>query len=167
MVSVGAATARVENCGPVQLSSTAAETSAIRDRAEVIAVGDGTCGLPAAIAALPDRGLRRIHREGGPTLLDRLTEADLVDELCVTLAPRLTAEGAPIADGSVVRAGPLDTPRRFRPKHAVAHDDPFLRYVRGSPVPEPPQSRGFGPESRLPTSASMVEPAISGELRVG
>ncbi|SDU47739.1 pyrimidine reductase family protein [Gordonia westfalica] len=116
---------------PIVITSARADTSAVGDRAEVIAVGDETIDLPAAIDELRARGLHRINCEGGPSLLDKLTEADLVDEFCVTMAPQVTAEGNPVTDPAAAVLSPLDTPRRFRLKHAVPHgDDVFLRYVR-------------------------------------
>ncbi len=117
---------------PIVITSAQADTSAVRDRAEIIAVGDDGIDLPAAIGELRARGLRRINCEGGPSLLDKLSEADLVDEFCVTMAPQVTAEGNPVTDPAAAVLSPLDAPRRFRLKHAVPHggDDVFLRYVR-------------------------------------
>ncbi|GAB99258.1 hypothetical protein GONAM_08_00490 [Gordonia namibiensis NBRC 108229] len=116
---------------PIVITSALADTSPVNDRAEVIAVGDETIDLPAAIDELRARGLRRIHCEGGPSLLDKLIEADLVDEFCVTMAPQVTGEGSPVTDPAAAVLSPLDAPRRFRLAHAVPHhDDVFLRYVR-------------------------------------
>ncbi|AZZ81422.1 hypothetical protein C5O27_10380 [Gordonia alkanivorans] len=116
---------------PIVITSAQADTSAVRGRAEIIALGDDSIDLTAAIAELRARGLRRINCEGGPSLLDKLSEADLVDEFCVTMAPQVTAEGNPVTDPAAAVRSPLDTPRRFRLKHAVPHgDDVFLRYVR-------------------------------------
>lgn len=53
----------------------------------VVVTGDGAVDLPAALAALADRGLRRVLSEGGPSLLGDLVAASLVDELCVTTSP--------------------------------------------------------------------------------
>ncbi|WP_028048533.1 dihydrofolate reductase family protein [Cellulomonas sp. URHD0024] len=43
----------------------------------------------AAVRALAARGLRHVLAEGGPSLLARLIEADVVDEVCLTWSPQL------------------------------------------------------------------------------
>ncbi|MCR5976866.1 pyrimidine reductase family protein [Gordonia jinghuaiqii] len=116
---------------PILITSASADTSAVRDKAEMIAVGEDGIDLPAAIEELRKRGLRRINCEGGPSLLNTLTEADLIDELCLTMAPQLTAEGDPATESAAAVLSPLEAPRRFRLKHALVHDDDlFLRYMR-------------------------------------
>lgn len=55
----------------------------------VIVAGDTDVDLTAAMNALVSKGFRRIHSEGGPRLLGRLLGEGIVDELCLTLAPRL------------------------------------------------------------------------------
>lgn len=112
---------------PIVICSADAVTDEVRSHAEVIAAGEAEVDLPRAIDDLRDRGWGRILCEGGPILLDGLTAADLVDELCVTLTPQLTAEAVPAA----TVMSPLDQPRRFRLDHAIPHgDELFLRYIR-------------------------------------
>ncbi len=61
--------------------------AAYRTRAEVL-VQAGGVDLPALLAYLFEaRGVRRLLCEGGPSLLWTLFDADLVDELRVTLVP--------------------------------------------------------------------------------
>lgn len=55
----------------------------------VIQAGADSVDLAAGVAALHERGLRRITCEGGPHLLADLAAAGLVDELCATVVPRL------------------------------------------------------------------------------
>lgn len=58
--------------------------------AEVIACsGDdpGTVDEAVLVSQLAARGLRRILTEGGPTLLGTFVERDVLDELCLTIAP--------------------------------------------------------------------------------
>ena len=43
----------------------------------------------AVLALLGDRGLPRVLTEGGPTLFSSFVERDLLDELCLTIAPTL------------------------------------------------------------------------------
>ncbi|MEO6532258.1 MAG: pyrimidine reductase family protein [Pseudolysinimonas sp.] len=79
--------------------TTASAAHAARARfdgvADLIAVGDDAVDLGAAIEALRARGLSRLLCEGGPSLFGALLSADLVDELCITVAPQLTAGDAP------------------------------------------------------------------------
>ncbi|MFV2196875.1 pyrimidine reductase family protein [Nocardiopsis sp. LOL_012] len=57
----------------------------------VIVAGDTGVDLPAAVAELRARGLPRVLCEGGPRLLRDAAAADVLDELCLTVVPRLTA----------------------------------------------------------------------------
>jgi riboflavin biosynthesis pyrimidine reductase len=102
--------------------------AALRDRAELIVAGENHVDLAAAVDALAARGLRRMLCEGGPTLLARVVEAGLLDELCLTISPTLVAGGGPR-----VLSGPeLDPMRQLRLTHLV-EDDGFLfaRYLVG------------------------------------
>ncbi|MFE5338897.1 dihydrofolate reductase family protein [Isoptericola sp. NPDC056578] len=62
--------------------------------------------LRAGLAALADRGLRRVLCEGGPTLLAAMLADDLVDELCVTTSPCLVGPGP----SRIVAASPAGSP---------------------------------------------------------
>lgn len=115
---------------PIVITSARADTAAIGDQVDLIVAGDDEVDLPAALDQLRGRGLHKVLCEGGPTLIDRLTEDDLVDELCVTLTPQLTAEALPVARPSNAVTA-LSSPRRFALRHARAHNDElFLRYTR-------------------------------------
>lgn len=63
--------------------------------ADVVVAGKGSVDLPAAVAALAERGWTRLLSEGGPRLLGQLAAADLLDELCLSVAPLITAGDAP------------------------------------------------------------------------
>lgn len=70
--------------------------------AEVIVAGEEAVALDLAVAALAERGFRRIDCEGGPRLFASLAEAGLVDEFRLTLAPFLvagTADRAAVGGG--------------------------------------------------------------------
>ena len=54
---------------------------------EVVQAGHGDVDLPAAVAGLAARNYRRLLCEGGPRLHRNLLDADLVDELSLTVAP--------------------------------------------------------------------------------
>ena len=56
---------------------------------DIVACGPGSVDLTRAVAELTSRGLQRIQCEGGPRLLGDLIAADLLDELLLTLTPRL------------------------------------------------------------------------------
>jgi riboflavin biosynthesis pyrimidine reductase len=83
---------------------------------------------PAAVLAiLDDRGLRRVLTEGGPTVLSLFIELDLIDELCLTIAPILVGgQARRIATGS----GESHT--RMRRSHLLTDDEGYLytRYVK-------------------------------------
>jgi riboflavin-specific deaminase-like protein len=83
---------------------------------------------PAAMMAdLRSRGVAALLSEGGPTLLSALLEAELVDELFVTIAPLIT--GDPVALRIVEGEG-LSRAKRARPVWVLrAHGELFLRYA--------------------------------------
>ena len=56
---------------------------------KVFVAGEAAVDLVEAVNTLARRGFQRIHSEGGPRLLGDLLRADVVDELCLTLAPHL------------------------------------------------------------------------------
>ncbi|MDT0266297.1 dihydrofolate reductase family protein [Streptomyces sp. DSM 44915] len=78
---------------------------------EVLLAGDGATAEPHRIrAALAARGLTRLLTEGGPRLLGAFAGARALDELCLTVAPRLALGAA-----SRVVAGPeVPVPHEFR-----------------------------------------------------
>lgn len=78
--------------------------NALAAYAEVVSCGDETVDLQLVLDELKRRGMRRILCEGGPTLFAQLLASGLADELCLTLAPLLTAGSAPrITDGEALR----------------------------------------------------------------
>jgi len=99
-----------------------------RAGARVVAAGDGAGVDPArAVAALADLGHTRLLTEGGPRLLGQFVAAGVLDELCLTISPMLTAGDAQrIAGGPPVRV-----PRRFE-LASLLEEDGFLfsRYRR-------------------------------------
>lgn len=103
----------------------AAEAAGVR----VVTAGDGTRVDPLRIKPeLARLGHTRLLCEGGPRLLGRLTAAGAVDELCLTVAPRLVA-----GEASRVTNGPqLPAPVDLR-LESVLEEAGFLftRYRRG------------------------------------
>lgn len=87
----------------VVVTTASADESArarLAEVAEVIVAGVERADIGAAIDALVASGLPRVLCEGGPHLLAAVTQADRLDELCLTTSPRLVGgEGPRIVDG--------------------------------------------------------------------
>lgn len=95
-----------------------------RAHADVVVLPGDSVEPSAALAALVDRGLRRIVCEGGPTWLHDLVSADLVDEADITISPTFAGTG------ETPRTTPID-PVRYDLAHVLTEDDfVMLRYVR-------------------------------------
>lgn len=80
-----------------------------------------------ALAALERRGLTRVLTEGGPTLLDSFVGQDLLDELCLTIAPCVVGgQARRIVSGT----GQILT--RMRCAHVLTDEAGYLytRYLR-------------------------------------
>ncbi|MFG2055173.1 pyrimidine reductase family protein [Micromonospora sp. NPDC048930] len=95
--------------------------------ADLVRCGEQRVDLAAGLADLRRRGLAQLLCEGGPHLFGALTAADLVDELCLTVAPLLAGAGPgriTAGDGSPARPLPL--------RHVLAAEDGvlMLRYAR-------------------------------------
>jgi riboflavin biosynthesis pyrimidine reductase len=123
VILVGAGTTRIENYGPgapvpiaiasrrldipdrlqtsgvVVVTTTDAPAARVDELTaagvEVMAHGDVTVDWPAVLAAFAARGWFKINCEGGPSLHGELISNGLVDDLCLTIAPVLTAGDAP------------------------------------------------------------------------
>ena len=82
----------------------------------------------AALKALADRGLLRLLVEGGPGILGLLIEHDLLDELCMTVAPVLVGGAA-----QRIATGPGQVHAQMRRGHLLTDEAGYLytRYVRG------------------------------------
>ncbi|GAA4591284.1 pyrimidine reductase family protein [Actinoplanes octamycinicus] len=111
---------------PIVLTCRAAPASPIAEVAEVVAVGDERVDLAAGVRLLHRRGATQLLCEGGPALLGSMVAADLVDELCLTMAPLLVGGRA-----GRIATGPPAPPRPMSLRHALTRDDMlFLRYAR-------------------------------------
>lgn len=83
---------------PLVLTSGAAPADrrrALEAVADVVECGADTVEPARLRTALADRGLDRVLCEGGPSLLGDLIAGDVVDELCLTLAPQLEGGTGP------------------------------------------------------------------------
>ena len=94
--------------------------------AEILPLGDRRIDLAAMVAELHRRGATQLLCEGGPKLFGSLVEADLVDEVCLTISPLLVGGTA----GRIAAGG--DGPaRRLALRSVLSEDDMlFLRYAR-------------------------------------
>lgn len=89
----------------------------------------------AAIARLRDRGFERILTEGGPRLMGSMLEASVVDELFLTISPKLLGGGhgrPPLSDET-----PLDRSLRLGSARRSG-DHLFLRYAISGSAPSRP-----------------------------
>lgn len=97
-VMIGAGTMRAERYGE------------IGQRLIVVESGpEGRADLPALLRSLRDEGVRALLCEGGPRLHGSLQAAGMVDELFLTIAPKLSGEVAPrIIEGELPTVVELD-----------------------------------------------------------
>ncbi|MCA2322543.1 pyrimidine reductase family protein [Mycobacterium intracellulare] len=118
---------------PLVLTCAAAAAQTRRLLSGVCEVLDCSAGDPekvdeaALLAALGERGLRRILTEGGPMLLGSLIDRDMLDELCLTIAPYIVGGQA-----RRIAAGPGQLLTGMRCAHVLTDDAGYLytRYVR-------------------------------------
>ena len=107
----------VEDAPPVRHSPTSSTSRRHADRVDPVAV----------LELLDRRGLRRVLTEGGPSLLSLFIELDLLDELCLSIAPILVGgQARRVATGS----GEAHT--RMRRSHVLTDEEGYLytRYVK-------------------------------------
>jgi riboflavin biosynthesis pyrimidine reductase len=85
-----------------------ADIERLRDRVDVIAVGEGQIDWAAVLDNFSTRGWAHVLCEGGPSLHGELVELDLIDEVCLTIAPVLASGPAPrIAHGGTSADRPM------------------------------------------------------------
>ena len=97
-VMIGAGTMRAERYGE------------IAKRLVVVESGpEGRVDLPALLRSLREEGVRALLCEGGPTLHGALQAAGLVDDIFLTIAPKLSGGDAPrILEGDLPEVAPLE-----------------------------------------------------------
>jgi riboflavin biosynthesis pyrimidine reductase len=106
--------------------------AALPAEVEVARCGAGLVDPARVLAELDARGCERVCVEGGPTLMGPWYAADLVDELFLTLAPRVIGGGAgetlTMVEGGLL---PPEAVRRFELLSVRAVEgEVFLRYHR-------------------------------------
>ncbi len=121
---------------PLVYTSAAAEPERIaqlRNHTEVIEAGDQRVDLHVMLADLYARDVRVVLLEGGPSLNGEMASLGLIDEWCLSLAPKIAGgESKRIAAGpTIVPPTDLDLDR------ILEHDgELFLRYVSRPPGTE-------------------------------
>ncbi len=112
------------------LGALTARLEANASRLEVLEVGTdlgGTISWPRALAALHDAGLRRLSCEGGPSVNAQLLAEGLVDEVFLTVAPRILGGGGGGVAGTLTGfAGPDPLARPLRLRSVVPVGDELL-----------------------------------------
>lgn len=128
------------------------QLASAREVADVVVAGTRRVDLPAALARL-DAGV--VLCEGGPTLNGVLASGDLIDELCLTVAPALV--GGDVAAG-LLGHGNLPDLLPVTVVHALEEDgDLFLRYRRSTKRHEPEQEASA-------TEAEVLAPSEGAEV---
>jgi riboflavin biosynthesis pyrimidine reductase len=119
---------------PLVLTCTAAADETRRLLSDLAEVIDCSGSDPdkvdetALLAILAARGMRRVLTEGGPMLLGAFVQRNLLDELCLTIAPYVVGGLA-----RRIATGPGQLLTRMRCAHILTDDAGYLytRYVKG------------------------------------
>jgi riboflavin-specific deaminase-like protein len=105
-------------------ASDATRRARIEASAEVLIVGDDIVDLRRGLGLLHERGAQVVLCEGGAVLNGELAKAELIDEVCVTVAPVLG--GDPPTQSSALQHRALS----LQLQHALAVDgNVFLRWL--------------------------------------
>lgn len=115
-------------CRPIVLTRPDAPADRLaraREQCDVLTLAGPDLPAEQILAALHERGLRRIVCEGGPRLAAQFGAARLIDEVDLSIGPLVTA------GGQVSTGAAIPDPERFDLAH-VLHQDGFLftGYVR-------------------------------------
>jgi riboflavin biosynthesis pyrimidine reductase len=115
---------------PLVLTVAAADPArrrALEAVADVHVVGDEQVDWARAFALLhAEVGARVVLCEGGPSTIGQLAADDLLDELCLTIAPVLVAGDGP----RIARAAPVPDRGLSLARVLAADDHLFVRYLR-------------------------------------
>jgi riboflavin-specific deaminase-like protein len=103
---------------------------AVRAQAEVVTLDPGQLTLTTALRRLrSDHSIELLLCEGGPTMFGSLLEEDLVDELFLTLAPKLSGGGT---EPTISTGSELKSLRSLRPAWVLEREGYlYLRYRVG------------------------------------
>jgi riboflavin biosynthesis pyrimidine reductase len=110
-------------------SADRARRDALARVADVVECGDEQVDGIELRTQLDDRGLRRVHSEGGPALFGALIRSGAVDEVCLTVAPLLAGGSA----GRISSGDAPDVPVELALAHVVQSEGTLLlRYGRST-----------------------------------
>ncbi|TQO19101.1 riboflavin biosynthesis pyrimidine reductase [Rhodoglobus vestalii] len=110
-------------------SSPEGDRERLSEVAEVIIAGENEVDTVVLKRELAERGYPQQHSEGGPKLFATMIREGIVDELCLTVSPRLEGGSARrIVDAEEA------SPQAMTLAHALSADDGtlLLRYVRAA-----------------------------------
>jgi riboflavin biosynthesis pyrimidine reductase len=111
---------------PIVLTSESApRNTALEAVADVVVCGAKSVDPHRLVDVLRERGLGRIHCEGGPSFFGSLLGADVVDELCLTVSPLLVGGDS----GRIIHSNEA-TPRDLRLAGILRSDDTLLLQYR-------------------------------------
>jgi riboflavin biosynthesis pyrimidine reductase len=111
----------------ITVDRTAKERQQLGELGDVVVAGEDVIEPGAMIKALRDLGLGRVLCEGGPYLLSTLVDADLVDEMCLTVTPYLAGSQPTTPQPT----SSLLAPTRLALRHVLQRNDLlYLRYAR-------------------------------------
>ncbi|MGV8876831.1 MAG: pyrimidine reductase family protein [Rhodoglobus sp.] len=110
-------------------NSPAAARAELAEVADVIIAGKDHVDTAAAKRALSERGYPQQHSEGGPRLFATMIAEGAIDELCLTISPRLESGSA-----SRIVLAAAASPQTMTLAHALTAEDGtlLLRYVRAN-----------------------------------
>lgn len=83
------------------------EIKRISSRATVMAFGEDSVDFPRLFAHLRSQGVKTLLCEGGPATFSQLLQEGLVDELCLTISPRI-GNGNPTGFANIGDAAPIE-----------------------------------------------------------
>jgi riboflavin biosynthesis pyrimidine reductase len=107
----------------------AADRAQAAEVADVVVAGAHDVDLALALDELGARGARAVLAEGGPTLNGALARTGVLDEICLTLAPRLASGDAKriLAGSTLDELGTLHL-------HSICEEGDYL-FLRYRPLP--------------------------------
>lgn len=141
---------------PSSLAECAGEAHYIRCARE------GHLDLPAALGELRREGVRTILCEGGPHLNAQLLAGGLVDELFLSLAPKLAGGDAAGESLRIVSGGELQPPVELELLGALESEGQLLLRYRARRAGEPrvePAGGGGGAARAGSSESSVAEPS--------
>jgi riboflavin biosynthesis pyrimidine reductase len=134
-LDVGARFFTATDARPMVICPAAADPAArqrLSEHADILCAGDRQVDLGLALRRLRTSGVHTVLCEGGPAVIAELLAADLLDELCLTIAPLMGGDSLRLVGDRA--ATPLVA---FELAHVLSHDSElYLRYVRHRANPD-------------------------------